>query len=439
MPPTRSDKVLVIGGGGREHALAWALAHSPDVAHVYVAPGNAGTHWAASDTAAAASNVPLAADDLPALLAFAQANQIALTVVGPEQPLAAGIVDLFQAAGMPIFGPTQAASELEASKSFAKAFMQQHGIPTAAYASFTDYEAARAYLLERAREVAPQPYGVVVKADGLAAGKGVLVCATAAEAVTALHSMMVERVFGAAGERVVIEERLAGPEVSVMGVSDGSTVIALPAVRDHKRVYEGDEGLNTGGMGAFTPVPDVDSSLLHTVEQQVLQPMIDGMAARGTPYVGVLYAGLMLTEQGLRVLEFNCRFGDPEAQTLVPLIRNLYGTLQACVQGTLTRLDLELLQGACATIVLTAPGYPGTYPTGAPISGLDRSYPHVTLFHAGTAHAADGQIVTNGGRVLAVSGTGATLHEALDHCYAAVDQIYFKDMHFRRDIGRTKR
>lgn len=434
---TSSDTVLIIGGGGREHALAWALAHSPDVAHVYVAPGNAGTVWDASDTAAGASNVPIAVSDTAALLEFARTNNIALTVVGPEQPLVDGIVDVFQAAGLPVFGPTRAASQLEGSKAFAKAFMQQHGIPTAAYASFTSFDAARAYLLEQASRLAPAPYPVVVKADGLAAGKGVIVCATAAEAVTALHSIMVERIFGAAGDRVLIEERMSGPEVSVMGLSDGTNVIALPAVRDHKRVYDGDEGQNTGGMGAFTPVPEVDSSRLHEIEQTILQPVIDGMAARGTPYVGVLYAGLMLTPAGLRVLEFNCRFGDPEAQTLAPLLRNLYGSLRACVAGSLTRLDVELLPGACATVVLTSPGYPGTYPVGAPISGLDASYPHVTIFHAGTSTDDSGQMVTSGGRVLAVSGVGSTLPAALQHAYAAVAQISFKGAHYRRDIGKS--
>ncbi len=434
---TRRDHVLVIGGGGREHALAWALAHSPEVAHVSVAPGNAGTVWQASDDVAAASNVPLAVNDTAALLAFARSNTIALTVVGPEQPLVDGIVDAFQAAGLPIFGPTRAASRLEGSKAFAKQFMRQHGIPTAAYASFTRFEEARAYLLEQASRVAPNPYPVVVKADGLAAGKGVLVCATAAEAVTALHSMMVERIFGDAGDRVVIEERLTGPEVSVMGLSDGTNVIALPAVRDHKRVYDGDEGLNTGGMGAFTPVPEVPSSLLREIEQTILQPVIDGMAAQGTPYVGVLYAGLMLTPAGVRVLEFNCRFGDPEAQTLVPLLRNLYASLRACVEGSLTRLDVEVMPGACAAVVLTSPGYPGSYPVGAPISGLDASYPHVTIFHAGTSSNEHGQIVTNGGRVLTVSGVGATLTEALQSTYAAIERISFKGAHYRRDIGKT--
>lgn len=439
MEQRRGDrKVLVIGGGGREHALAWALTHSPQVGEVFVAPGNAGTSWPAGAACAAARNVPIASDDFSALLEFARQQQIDLTVVGPEQPLTAGIVDMFQAAGQRVFGPTQAASQLEGSKTFAKQFMREHGLPTSDFATFTDYEEARQYLLDKGRSIAPDPYAVVVKADGLAGGKGVIVCANAAEGVTALQSIMVERLFGEAGDRVLIEERLHGTEVSVLALSDGGTAIALPPVRDHKRVFEGDQGPNTGGMGAYTPVTELDSAQLLDIERSILQPVIDGMAARGTPFVGVLYAGLMLTAEGPRVLEFNCRFGDPEAQVLLPLVRDLYSTLEACLDGSLTRLDVETLSAASATVVLGAAGYPGTYATGEPISGLDSLPADVLVFHAGTA-LHDGHLVTAGGRVLAVSSLGDDLPAALERVYAAIEQISFKGMHFRRDIGRDSR
>jgi phosphoribosylamine--glycine ligase len=426
--------VLVVGGGGREHALAWALARSPEVAQVYVAPGNAGTAWPASEGLAPAENVPLAASDIADLIAFALEHQVALTIVGPEANLAAGIVDEFQAAGLPIFGPTRAATQLESSKAFAKDLMREQGIPTASYASFQRYEEARDYL---AAQHAAGP--VVVKADGLAAGKGVIVCENEEEAQIALRRIMLAREFGAAGDTAIIEEHLSGREVSLLAFSDGRSVVPLPPARDHKRVFEGDAGPNTGGMGAYAPVPDVGSALIDELTDAVLRPTVAGMAARGTPYVGMLYAGLIMTDQGPRVLEFNCRFGDPEAQALLPLLApgaSLFAILLACVEGRLDQVPVPWRDGTCATVVISAPGYPGDYPRGMPISGLEQVPPtdDLIVFHAGTAHQ-DSQIVTAGGRVLAVSATGPTLAVALQRAYSAVAVISFEGMHYRRDIG----
>ncbi|NJO05282.1 MAG: phosphoribosylamine--glycine ligase [Chloroflexaceae bacterium] len=429
-------KVLVVGGGGREHALAWGLAQSPRIEHIYVAPGNAGTQWPAAEGRATTTTVAITTDDIPGMLSFARNNAIDLTVVGPEMPLVHGIVDTFQLAGLPVFGPSKVVSQLEGSKAFAKDFMQQHGIPTAEYATFTDYEAARQYLIEKGRNVAPNPYPVVVKADGLAAGKGVIVCANAAEGVTALHNIMVERLFGAAGDCVVLEERLSGPEVSVLAFCDGVHAVALPPARDYKRAFDGDHGPNTGGMGAYAPVAEVDDALLHQIEQTILQPTIAALAAQGTPYVGVLYAGIMLTSNGPKVLEFNCRFGDPEAQAVIPLLDNLLDVILACVEGHLTPELVQVRPGVCATVVLASAGYPGSYSTGEVLSGLEQVPADVMVFHAGTALQGR-DVVTSGGRVLAVSGYGNDLNEALRCAYAAVDCIAFRGMHFRRDIGQN--
>ncbi len=417
--------VLVVGGGGREHALVWALRRSPRVGTLYIAPGNAGT-------AALAQNVDFTAEDIPALLHFAQHNHVDLTVVGPEAPLAAGIVDAFQAAGLAIFGPTHAAAQLEASKVFAKAFMQRHNIPTAAYAAFTEYAPAAAYL-----DTCAHP--VVVKADGLAAGKGVIVCDTREAAHGALRQMLLEGAFGAAGAKVVIEQRLTGAELSVLAFSDGSSLAVMPPARDHKRALDGDRGANTGGMGAFAPVPEIAPALLAEIVQTVLQPAVAGMAAEGMPYVGVLYAGLMLTPDGVKTLEFNCRLGDPETQVLLPLLEtDLAEIALACVQGRLGALPVRWQVGTCATVVLASPGYPDTYPKGLPIRGVDavQQAGEALVFHAGTA-LKDGDTVTSGGRVLAVSAVGADLPDALRKAYAGVSGIHFDGMHYRRDIGRT--
>lgn len=413
--------VLVIGGGGREHALAWKLGQSPLVERVYVAPGNAGT-------ALVAGNVPIAETDFEGLIAFAKEKGIGLTAVGPEVPLAHGIVDKFQAARLPVFGPTQAAAQLEASKAFAKAFMQEMGIPTAQTAVFTDYETARDYL-------AQHPGPSVIKASGLAAGKGVIVCDDTAQAEAALQEMMLDRAFGAAGDKVLIEERLTGPELSFLVLTDGVTAVPLLPARDHKRIYDHDQGPNTGGMGAYAPPPDVDQTVLDEIMKTIINPTIQGMAQRGTPYVGLLYAGLMLTAVGPQVIEFNCRFGDPETQVLLPMLDgDLAEIMLACLEGRLLPEMVRFHSGACVTVVLAAPGYPGSYPKGLPITGLDDVPEDVLVFHAGTK-MEDGQVVTSGGRVLAVSARGEGLATAVARAYAGVACIHFEGAYYRRDIG----
>ena len=413
----RQLHVLVVGGGGREHALAWKLAQSPRVERVHVVPGNAGI---------SSANIP--AEDIPALLNYAVQNRIDFTVVGPEAPLAEGIVDTFRAHGLKIFGPTRQAAQLEASKAFAKALMTELGIPTAEARTFTDYGEAAQYIEKLNRPI-------VVKADGLAAGKGVFVCDTPADALDALRRIMQADEFGAAGAQVVIEERLTGREVSVLAFTDGKTVRLMPPARDHKRIFDGDQGGNTGGMGAYTPVADVSPELLEAIRRDVLQTAVDGMAARGLPYIGVLYAGLMLTESGVKVLEFNCRFGDPETQVILPLLESdLADVMLACIDGRLDQVEVRWKPGACAAVVLASGGYPGAYRKGLPITGLDSVPNDVQVFHAGTSRNAD-QIVTSGGRVLAVSATGDDLASALAKVYAAVKGIHFEGAHYRRDIG----
>ncbi len=419
-------KVLVVGSGGREHTLVWKLGQSPAVREIFVAPGNAGT-------AVSAQNISISDSDIDELLNFAQEKQIDLTVVGPEVPLALGIVDAFQAAGLVIFGPTQAAAQLEASKAFAKEFMHKLGIPTAVSHTVTNFEQAVETL-----QCNVSTNGIVVKASGLAAGKGVVVCDDAAQAEAALREMLVDGTFGAAGAEVVIEERLSGPELSLLVLTDGQTAVPLAPARDHKRAYDHDQGPNTGGMGAFAPPPDVDDALIAHIMHTIVQPTIDGMAALGTPYVGVLYAGLMLTADGPKVIEFNCRFGDPETQVVLPLLASdLVELMLACVNGRLTPDMVKIHPGACATVVMAAPGYPASYPKGLPITGLDAVPEDVLLFHAGTA-VQDGQFVTSGGRVLAVTARGDDLGTAVSRAYAGIEKIHFDGAHFRTDIGRQQ-
>ncbi len=419
--------VLVVGRGGREHALAWKLAQSPRVQRVWCAPGNGGTALAGGKIA----NVDLQESDFLGLIDFVRRSGVALTIVGPEAPLAAGIVDAFQAAMLRCFGPSQAAAQIEASKAFAKDFMARHGIPTARYAAFADFDAALAHL----RQV---DYPVVLKASGLAAGKGVILPASLAEAEAALRQIMVDREFGSAGDHVVIEERLAGPEASVLAFSDGRTVALMPAAQDHKRVFDGDQGPNTGGMGAYAPAPLMTPALLDGVRRTVLQPTIDGLAAEGMPYVGVLYAGMMLTADGPKTLEFNCRLGDPETQVILPLLESdLVDMIEACLDGRLAGLEIRWRAGAAATVVAASEGYPGSYPKDREISGVAEAemLPGVAVFHAGTRLGAGGRLLTDGGRVLAVTGAGDDLPAALGRAYAGIEPICFQGMHFRRDIG----
>ena len=418
--------VLVVGGGGREHALAWKLAQSPRVSKVFVAPGNAGT---AADPDLV--NVPI--DDIAALAAFAKREAVALTVVGPEAPLAAGIVDTFRAAGLRIFGPTRAAAQLESSKDFAKAFMARHRIPTAAYRTFTDAAAAHAYVDAHG---AP----IVVKADGLAAGKGVVVATDAADAHAAIDAMLTGGALGTAGARVVIEDCLDGEEASFIVMADGVHVLALASSQDHKRLSDGDRGPNTGGMGAYSPAPVVTPTVHARIMRDVIVPTINGMAAEGIPYTGFLYAGVMIDAAGLpRVLEFNCRLGDPETQPIMMRLRSDLVTLvEHAVSGTLDRVEAEWDRRSAVTIVLAAEGYPQAPRRGDVIDGLDRitreAHPDTVVFHAGTV-ADDGRIKANGGRVLGVTALGDSLRQAQRAAYAAIASIHFDGMHYRRDIG----
>lgn len=416
--------ILLVGSGGREHALAWKLAQSPRLEQLWVTPGNAGT----ARVGARVANVALAVEDVAGLVAFAREHGVTLAVIGPEAPLAAGLGDALRGAGIAVFGPDQAAAEIESSKAFSKDFMARHGIPTARYGVFREHEAALRHLLSI-------DYPVVIKASGLAAGKGVIIPECADEAEAALRQIMLEREFGAAGDEVVIEERMSGPEVSVLAFCDGHSLQVMPPAQDHKRVGDGDTGLNTGGMGAYAPAPIATSAFLAETARTVLQPTLDGLRAEGRPFIGVLYAGLMLTPDGPRVLEFNARFGDPETQVVLPLLESdLIDVLLACAQGRLAGVDVRWRAGAAACVVLASEGYPGTYPKGRPIAGSDRVYTDAFVFHAGTAEQ-DGRVVTAGGRVLAVSGWGLDIRSALDRAYAAVAGVSFEGMHFRRDIG----
>jgi phosphoribosylamine--glycine ligase / phosphoribosylformylglycinamidine cyclo-ligase len=412
-------KLLVIGGGGREHALVWKLSQSEKITTIYVAPGNGGTTYEKSQ------NVSIQNSDVEGLVAFAIENKIDFTVVGPEEPLSLGVVNAFQKAGLKIFGPTRNAARLETSKVFAKNLMMFSGIPTASSMTFQQEGQANAYIDQQSKQL-------VVKASGLAAGKGVIVCDNADEAKIAVKRILVDKEFGDAGKQLIIEERLTGREVSVMAFCDSKTVKLMPPARDHKRVFDNDEGPNTGGMGAFTPLPDVDNKMLEQIRKIVLEPTVAAMNTQGTPYVGVLYAGIMLTPEGPKVLEFNCRFGDPETQVILPLLKtDLLEVLQACVNGTLDKVNLEWRKDACVTVVAASKGYPGDYPKGLPIS---LPVTNELIFHAGTAEK-DGDVFTSGGRVLAVTSLGSSLEEARDNAYDTMAAIHFDGMHYRRDIG----
>lgn len=427
LPPsqnrTASRRVLVVGGGGREHALAWKLAR--DGAEVLVAPGNAGT-------ATVAENVPIAATDIPALVKLAQTRQIDLTVVGPEAPLVAGIVDAFTTAGLRIFGPTARAAQLEGSKLFCKQIMHRGDVPTAMFREFRGAARAREYL--ESREDMP----VVVKADGLAAGKGVFVCDNRAEALAAVDALAGDPQFAAAARGILIEERLDGVEVSVMAITDGRTIVTLPPLQDHKAAHDGDSGPNTGGMGAYCPTPFVDADLLADIEARILVPTAHAMRRSKVPFHGVLYAGLMLTGQGPKVLEFNARFGDPECEALlVRLDSSLLDLLDAAVDRRLDRIEPPRWRdGASVTVIMASEGYPGAVQTGRPIRGLDAAaqLPDVAVFHAAT-RTADGQTVNDGGRVLAVTGVGPSLARAKLQAYAAVKEIRWPGAWCRKDIS----
>jgi phosphoribosylamine--glycine ligase len=416
-------KVLVIGSGGREHALVWKLSQSPLVKEIFIAPGNAGT-------AICGNNISIAADDIEALKYFALDNEIDLTIVGPEVPLTLGIVDDFEKEGLKIFGSSKLASRLEASKLFSKELMLRTGVPTAAYEQFTDAEAAKKYIKAQGSKL-------VIKADGLAAGKGAIVCQNTEEALAAIDLIMIERAFGEAGDTVVIEEFLEGEEASFIAITDGKTILPLATSQDHKAIFEGDTGPNTGGMGAYSPAPIINPEMETEVMKTVMTPIVEAMAKDGTPFKGILYAGLMITPSGIKVLEYNCRLGDPETQPILMRMENdLAELLLAATDGKLSDITLKWSDKTALCVVMTAEGYPGSYEKGDIIKGLyDASTVEDTVvFHAGTV-ADDDIVKTSGGRILGVTGLGSDIEEAIKTTYSAVEKISWKGAYYRRDIG----
>jgi phosphoribosylamine--glycine ligase len=412
---------MVIGGGAREHTLVWKLRQSPRVKEIYVAPGNAGTGLVAE-------NLDIEATDLEALTQAAQKRKIDLAVIGPEAPLAAGIVDLFENSGIATFGPTKEATKIESSKVFAKELMARYGIPCAQSRSFSSFKQAEDY-------VKIQRLPIVVKADGLAAGKGSIIAHSIDEAVKALSELMEERIFGSAGDQVLVEECLTGKEVSLLAFTDGKTVVPMVPACDYKRVFDGDQGPNTGGMGSYSPPNFFDEELMSIVRETILEPTVRALTKEGKPYKGVLYAGLMITEEGPKVLEFNARFGDPENQVMLPRLKSdMVDIMLAVIDGTLDRIKVEWSDEACVGVVMASGGYPGSYKTGFPIEGLDKIDEGILVFHAGTK-AKQGVIYTNGGRVLTVAATGKTIAEARDRVYGNIGYIHFEGCHYRKDIG----
>ena len=414
-------RVLVIGSGGREHALAWKIAQSPLVKKVFCAPGNAGT-------ANVAENIDIPSDNVDALLQFATVTGIGLTVVGPEQPLVKGLVDSFEESGLRVFGPSQRAAEIEGSKVFCKDLMKKYGIPTARYESFDSLDQVKLFTKE------DEP--VVVKASGLAAGKGVILCSNAEEARSAVQSIMQEKAFGNAGDQVVVEEFLTGQEVSLLAFTDGKTVLPLDSAQDHKAAFDGDKGPNTGGMGAYSPALVFTEELKQQVIDEIMIPTVRAMAKEGRYYRGILYAGLMLTESGPKVLEFNARFGDPETQPIMMRIKNdIVPIFEACIDGTLAKQSLQWRQEPTVCVVMAAKGYPSSYEKGKEISGLNSDENRqAVVFHAGTK-LENGKVLTNGGRVLGVTALGSDINQAIKNAYSAVDKIKWDGIHYRKDIG----
>jgi phosphoribosylamine--glycine ligase len=420
-------KILVVGGGAREHTLVWKLAQSPKVSEIYVAPGNAGT-------AQLAHNLDISPTDIEALVQAARDNRIDLTVVGPEAPLAEGIADQFLIRGLAIFGATKKAAEIETSKVFAKELMQKYNIPCASSASFTDHYQAKEYA---SKQTAP----IVIKADGLAAGKGVTVAETIPQALDALASIMKSRVFGAAGDQVLVEEYLSGKEMSAFVFTDAHTVVTMAPACDYKPVFDGDFGPNTGGMGSYSPPYFYGPDLAQAVAENIMRPVVKAMHEEGRPYKGVLYGGLMITQNGPKTLEFNARFGDPEAQVILPRLKtDLVDIMIAVVDNRLDKINIEWSQYACVGVVLASAGYPGSYKTGFPISGLDELDDNIQVFHGGTKTGTKArQVLTGGGRVLTIVATGKTIAEAREKAYANVPRIHFEGVHYRQDIALVKR
>ena len=418
---------MVVGGGAREHTLVWKLAQSPKVREIYVAPGNAGT-------AKIANNLDISPTDIESLVKIAQEKRIELVVVGPEAPLADGIVDRFQGIGIPIFGTTKAATQIESSKVFAKELMRKYKIPCARSVSFSTYTQAKKYIQRQ------QP-PLVVKADGLAAGKGVTIADSIPQALDALNIIMKDKAFGAAGDRVVIEERLSGREMSSFAFTDGVTVVPMVAARDYKPVFDGDNGPNTGGMGSYSPPHFYKPSLAKRVTETIMEPAVKAMHKEKRLYKGVLYGGLMITNERPKVLEFNARFGDPEAQVILPRLRtDLVDIIMAVINGNLNQVNIELSEDACVGVVMASAGYPGKYKTGLPVTGLDNLDKDILVFHAGTKIGSEpGQVLTNGGRVLTVVAMGKTITEARKKVYLNLPRIHFEGCHYRRDIAEIKK
>jgi phosphoribosylamine---glycine ligase len=420
-------QVLVIGGGGREHALVWKIKQSPRVEKIFCAPGNAGT-------AEIAENISIAADNIKDLLDFAIKKEIGLTVVGPEQPLVKGIVDQFEKKGLRIFGPNERAAELEGSKSFSKDIMKKYELPTAEYKTFNSADIAKKYI-----KVKNCP--LVVKADGLASGKGVLLCQTTDEALAAVDSIMGKRLFGEAGDQIIVEEFLEGEEVSVLAFCDGQTILLMDSAQDHKAAYDGDKGPNTGGMGAYSPAPIFTETMQQKVRDRIMLPMIRAMQLEGRPYKGILYAGLMLTKTGPQILEFNARFGDPETQPILARMDcDIVPLFEACIDGTLNQCLLTWKNESSVCVVMAAKGYPNSYDKGKPISGFKdvNKLPGVIVFHAGTKQQ-EGEVLTSGGRVLGVTAIGENLTNAISRAYQAVEKIQWDGIHYRKDIGHRVR
>lgn len=419
-------KVLVVGSGGREHAIIWKLLQNKSIDKIYCAPGNAGIGQLAE-------LVPIGAMEIDKLADFAQQNAIDLTVVGMDDPLVAGIVDAFEAKGLRVFGPRKNAAIIEGSKAYSKELMKKYNIPTAAYETFDNYDKALEYVKNGS-------FPVVLKADGLALGKGVLICNDFAEAEEGLKTIMVDKKFGDSGNKVVIEEFLTGPEVSVLSFCDGKTIVPMVSAQDHKRAYDNDQGLNTGGMGTFSPSRVYTDEIAETCMQTIFKPTVDALNKEGRTFKGIIFFGLMLTAKGPRVIEYNARFGDPETQVVLPRLKtDLLDIFNACVDGTLDKINVEWYDNAAACVVLASGGYPESYKKGYEINGLDKAAKaeNIYVFHAGTA-VKDGKFVTNGGRVLGVTGWGENLDKAIETAYSGVKLVDFKDAHYRKDIGIKK-
>lgn len=412
--------ILILGSGGREHALAWKLKQSSRVKNIFISPGNAGT-------ALLGQNLYLS--DTNDILRWIKNNKVDLVIVGPDNYLADGIVDLIQKENIPVFGPTKSASEIEWSKSFAKQFMQEEQIPTADFQVFNQFKEAQAYLSD-------QNFPMVMKADGLALGKGVVIVNNKEEGEKVLRDMMIEKIFGDAGSRVLIEECLQGMEISIHAFCDGEHALLFPAAQDHKRIFDGDHGPNTGGMGTVAPVPRITQEQLNEIQEKIILPTIVGLKKRGRPFTGVLFPGIMMTDEGPKVIEFNARFGDPETQSYMRILEtDLLDILFACIEKRLDTIKIKWSKKTACCVVCSSAGYPGTYKKGEPISGIDSiSNPNAVVFHAGTRNVQD-QLVTNGGRVLGITAVGSSIKEALDEAYAALDKISFKGMYYRKDIG----